>query len=145
MPFLAYFQFITLCACPPTRIYAPCFLDSRLVTPTLPGHRAKGPNKGPKGPKGAFGALGGVGPWGPWGVIPKPFRMESPFKWRFTVPRVTMKVNRSDMKAVANGSWNDAQIKVLKRASALEHARACKRGRGLQKAPRSRFAAIRGS
>ena len=56
--------------------------------------------------------------------------MESPFKWRFIVHGVTMKVNHSDMKAVANGSWNDAQIKVLKRASALEHARACKRGKG---------------
>ena len=69
-----------------------------------------------------------------------------------------MKVNHSEMKAVANGSWNDAQIKVLKRVSALEHARACKRGRGLQKAilqpfqggrylqkaPRSRCVAISG-
>ena len=105
---LSLVRFITLRACPPTRIYAPCFLDSRLVIPTLPGHRAKGPNKGPKGPKGTgpkggFGALGGVRR--PWGVIPKPFRMESPFKWR-----VTMKVNHSEMKAVANGSWNDAQM-----------------------------------
>ena len=39
-----------------------------------------------------------------------------------------MKVNHSDMKAVARGSWNDAQIRVLKRASALEHARARKEG-----------------
>ena len=44
----------------------------------------------------------------PLGVIPKPFRMESPFKWR-----VTMKVNHSEMKAVANGSWNDAQMMGL--------------------------------
>ena len=75
-------EFITLRACPPTRICVPCFLDSRLATPALPWHRAKGPNKGPKGPKGAFGALGGGGPMGPLGgyseAIPngKPFQME---------------------------------------------------------------------
>ena len=69
-------RFITLRACPPTRICVPCFLDSRLVTPTLPGHRAQGPNEGPKGPKGAFGALGWVGP----GALGGLFRSHSEWK-----------------------------------------------------------------
>ena len=82
IPFgLMLVSFITLRACPPTRIYAPCFLDSRLVTPTLPGHRATGPNKGPKGPKGAFGALvGGYSEAIPNG---KPFQMEVYCTWGY--------------------------------------------------------------
>ena len=90
------------------------------------GTGPRDPIRGPRAPRApsaplggwAHGALGGYSEAIPNG---KPFQME------VTVPRVTMKVNHSDMKAVAHGSWNDAHIKVLKRVSALEHARACKK------------------
>ena len=97
--FAAYQIFFTLARSPADLAYT--FRQCLLLHQTLEGQLChsyltgalgprdpirgpKGTQGGPRGPKGTQGRLrrpwGGMGPWGPLGVIPKQFRMESPFR-----------------------------------------------------------------
>ena len=79
-----------------------------------------------------------MGPFGDYSeAIPngKPFQMEVYCTWGYYESKPLRYESRS--------KWF-MEVRVLKQVSALEHARACKRDRCLQKAPTSHLAAIPG-